>query len=155
MFIVGGSSGRVPVYRLRRMDSSDKPWWLDDNAEIPEGVTVEGCNKPRVRTNYDTDEEKPWWLASSQSDVTEIHSKLKSKSTNDRLPPLEDRASPDGLEMPKVHESSAKSKRIFISSYSNIDDLLGGSACTPMSPLLDRIYHDSTPQMPTIEPSRM
>lgn len=81
------SSPKLP--RIRHVESGEIPWWLDENAEIPEGVetypnwvkedgtTADGRVIYKIR-KYDSDETS-WWLSSSEK--TNTHSS-KNKPTN-------------------------------------------------------------------------
>lgn len=86
--------------------------------------------------------EGAWWLTQNQQDQFEC----------DQIP-LGDRASPEGLEMPREeegrespydnvprrHNINKRPSQLFISKHTNIDEILGGS--TQMwSPIIDKLY---------------
>lgn len=75
--------------KMRHVESGEIPWWLDENAEIPEGVetypnwvredgtTADGRVIYKIR-KYDSDETS-WWMSSS--DKTNTHSS-QNRPTN-------------------------------------------------------------------------
>lgn len=133
----------------------------------------------------DQDLEQPWWMKTEESSEVAppiIENRQSVKSPFNPINnieydpmPLGDRASPEGLEdlhskhrlsasysFPVANEPSAPKniKKLYISRFENVDDLLGGS-CHTLSPmLLDRFsgdvfeeitpaqvrIHDSTPK---------
>lgn len=142
------------MHKIRHIDSGERSWWLSSSDNIPEMVQAQETKseKPKFAIRHQESGEKAWWLKSNSHSEEHNFDKLEV--------PLGDRASPDGLEMPKENEgrlspydnvpstkdSRGKGKKpasLFISRHKNIDDILG---CTPMwSPLMEKIfeYQDS------------
>ncbi|RZC35979.1 hypothetical protein BDFB_010671, partial [Asbolus verrucosus] len=132
-------------HKIRHIDSGERSWWLNSSENIPEMVQAQQTKteQPKFAIRHQESGGKGWWLQSNHSeefDVTQA--------------PLGDRASPEGLEMPKesegrlspydnvqVSERGGKKRptQLFISRHRNIDEILGG--CGGMwSPLMDRIF---------------
>lgn len=137
-------------YKIRHIDSGERAWWLSSNDNIAESVEksdkyeTNNCKFPYKSRHFHDDEEKPWWMKEDDNEDND----------SDVEAPLGDRASPEGLEMPKDEEFDRlspydnvprqKSKRpnqipLFISKHTNIDDILGGTTQL-LSPLMDRIF---------------
>ncbi|KAJ8954892.1 hypothetical protein NQ318_016831, partial [Aromia moschata] len=145
-------------HKIRHIDSGERAWWLNSTENISEMVQAKEDVKqsqPKFAIHHQDSDEKHWWL---QQKSTEEGRDSDNEFDHDQVP-LGDRASPDGLEMPKndegrhspydnVPQTRYKSKRpsqlpLFISKHTNIDDILGGS--TQMwSPLMDRIFSYGT-----------
>lgn len=148
------SRWRYPIKYVNRMqDDIEQPWWMKNDE--PE--------KTRSPSMEDRECAKIQQTAISCEDYTRL--------------PLGDRASPEGLEdmsskqrlsasysdYTDNKQSEKNDKKLYISRYANVDDLLGGS-CTLSSMLLDRFngdvfeeitpaqvrIHDSTAKMPFI-----
>lgn len=116
-------------------------------------VQVEGGRdepQPQYETHpHYTNDEKPWWFDRSDN------SGYQDDHDYDNQIPLGDRASPEGLEMPKDDEgrkspydnipaTQNKAKRpdnlsLFISKHTNIDEILGG-APQIWSPVMKNVY---------------
>ncbi|XP_057672689.1 FH1/FH2 domain-containing protein 1 isoform X3 [Diorhabda carinulata] len=124
-------------HKLRHIDSGERAWWLNSSENVSE--LVEGVQKDESKyaVRHRDTEETPWWL-DDQDQSNE--------------PPLGDRASPEGLEMPKDSEgrqspydnvpgsyTKIEIPRLFISKHTNIDEVLGGSTQV-WNPYLDKIY---------------
>lgn len=186
------------IYRIRHIESGEKAWWLDsDNSEHKgksgsksksettsrsesKSAAKENKLKPSYKITHIESGEKAWWLDTNNENHHE-----SDQSESDNEIPLGDRASPDGLEMPREEEQNRlspydnvtidKPKRpnhipLFISRHTNIDDILGGTGQL-LSPLMDRIFnynedykeidpgqvkiHDSTAQHGVIQPNRL
>ncbi|KAF5302688.1 hypothetical protein FQA39_LY10184 [Lamprigera yunnana] len=168
-------------YRIRHIDSGEKPWWFNSSENEAEVSTQSKSMKsePKYQIRHQKSGEKAWWLQTPPK--SNAHSSETSESDLDETQnlPLGDRASPEGLEMPKEEETSylkaKKPSSLFISKHKNIDDILGGaSQC--LSPLMEHIFnyqgrnqfeecqevrasqvkiHDSTPQHGVIHPNRL
>ncbi|KAF2897749.1 hypothetical protein ILUMI_08427 [Ignelater luminosus] len=137
-------------HKIRHIDSGERAWWLCSSENIPELINN---NKEEIKNvhkiSHQRSGEKAWWLGDSKE-----NSRDTSDTEGENEIPLGDRASPEGLEMPKESEqgrltpydnvpsTQMKPKRpdsLFISRHKNIDDILGGvSQC--WSPLMDRIF---------------
>ncbi|XP_050517614.1 uncharacterized protein LOC114335223 isoform X2 [Diabrotica virgifera virgifera] len=133
-------------HKLRHIDSGERAWWINSSENIPEMVQAQEDVKkiqPKFAIRHQDFEEKPWWLDGTQDG-----------NQNEDEPPLGDRASPEGLEMPKEEEAGRHSpydnvpgsysninqkSQLFISKHTNIDDILGGSTQI-WSPFLDKMY---------------
>ncbi|KAK4877347.1 hypothetical protein RN001_009853 [Aquatica leii] len=167
-------------YRIRHIDSGEKAWWLSSNENISE--CTKSNNEPKYKISRQLSGEKAWWLKTPPK--SNAHSSETSESdledTHDL--PLGDRASPEGLEMPREEEEQlfySKTKKpnsLFISKHKNIDDILGGTSQL-LSPLMEQIFnyqerkhsveeclevqpnqvkiHDSTAQHGIIHPNRL
>lgn len=136
-------------YKICHVKSGDKAWWLDSENSQNKTSSEE---KPKYSIRPIESGEKAWWIGSDNqkgedSDASESEDEI----------PLGDRASPEGLEMPKEEEQGRispydniplgehKLKRpnhipLFISRHTNIDDILGGSGQL-FSPLMSRIFN--------------
>ncbi|XP_045465037.1 FH1/FH2 domain-containing protein 3 isoform X2 [Harmonia axyridis] len=170
--------GRV-LYKIRKNDSMTSSWWNDSNENSNSGKLEgkEGQSQQTLDSEYlelhkirhiDSGE-RAWWLSSqeniaeaSQPDTEGVQSLIKIRHQDSGEPawwlqneeggdpvPLGDRASPEGLEMPKdegrlspydnVPESKVRPDTLFISKHTNIDDILGG-ASQMWSPLMERLF---------------
>ncbi|XP_076263924.1 uncharacterized protein LOC143198527 [Rhynchophorus ferrugineus] len=114
-------------HQLRHIDSGERAWWLNDD-DAPADTTEEPLPRPKFPITHQDSGERTWWMRENQDfDNQEV--------------PLGDRASPEGLEMPKdtegrlspydnvpsLRESEKKrAPSMFISKHQNIDDILGG-----------------------------
>ncbi|CAH1187826.1 unnamed protein product [Phyllotreta striolata] len=142
--------GKV-IYKMRKYDSDESSWWLSSSDK-----THTNTDSKRDQTNQEFPEqhklrhidsgERAWWLNSSEN-----LNELDNKGSQD-LPPLGDRASPEGLEMPKDEEGRRspydnvpstyrknKPPPLFISKHTNIDEVLGGTGQI-WSPFLEKSY---------------
>ncbi|XP_031347165.1 micronuclear linker histone polyprotein-like [Photinus pyralis] len=162
-------------YRIRHIDSGEKAWWLSSNENISEAASQpkSASKEPAYKITHQVSGERAWWMKTPPK--SHQHSS-DTESENEQNIPLGDRASPDGLEMPKEEEQISKLKKpnsLFISKHKNIDDILGGSNVS-LSPLMEQIFnyqerrrsfeevqpnqvkiHDSTPQRGVIQPARI
>lgn len=138
-------------HKIRHIDSGERAWWLCSNENIPELVNKKEEIKSGHKISHQRSGEKAWWLGDSKENSRDTSG---SDTEGENEIPLGDRASPEGLEMPKENEqgrltpydnvpsTQMKPKRpdsLFISRHKNIDDILGGvTQC--WSPLMDRIF---------------
>ncbi|VEN40371.1 unnamed protein product [Callosobruchus maculatus] len=120
------------MHQIRHIDSGEREWWLSQE------------NKAEEQQEPDRQQdsgEKPWWLQ-----------KEAENEFDNVTMPLGDRASPEGLEMPKDDEGRkspydnvpgtqrrTQKSSGYISRYMNIDEVLGGAATQIWSPLMDKI----------------
>ncbi|KAJ8980806.1 hypothetical protein NQ317_016173 [Molorchus minor] len=140
-------------HKIRHIDSGERAWWLSSSENVSEMVQpMEKVkqSQPKFAIRHQDSGEKSWWL---QQSTAEDNTYSENEFDQERVP-LGDRASPEGLEMPKddegrkspydnVPETRYKPKRptqLFISKHTNIDEILGGTAQI-WSPLMDRIFH--------------
>lgn len=147
-----GAKGDKKVYKIRPIESGEKAWWLEsensDNKSDPK-------SKKPYTISHVASGERAWWLEANNHD----YYNQSDESDSDNEIPLGDRASPEGLEMPREEEQNRlspydnvgrdKPKRpnhipLFISRHTNIDDILGGSGLS-LSPLMDRIFSYQEP----------
>ncbi|KAK0097923.1 hypothetical protein PV326_012695 [Microctonus aethiopoides] len=155
------------VNRIRHVDSGEKPWWMDSNSNIPEGI--QKLSPEIVESNSSSD-------GSSESfDKLDIRSTLPVVTSNIQpvrsisrfpiefpapptdKPPLGDRASPEGVENPSecyedsmssydnVHRRKSHRKRpsnlpLFIGNHTNIDDILGETVTPHYSNVMSQIH---------------
>lgn len=166
-------------YRIRHIDSGERPWWMNSNDNIPGENKTKDESKDKIsRFNQmwrQQSGEKAWWLMSNPN-IPDGIKKLSSSDTdsddsdkNDE--PLGDRASPEGLETPQTEtgrlspydnvptQERQKPKRpthLFISRHTNIDDILGGSHQL-LSPLMDRImiYQEMAAECEEVDPAQV
>lgn len=139
-------------YKIRHIDSGERAWWLSSNENISEANSKQSDSKKVYKITHQGSGEKAWWLISPEISK-KSGQESDSETDGENGVPLGDRASPEGLEMPKENEgrltpydnvpnSGSKPKRpdsLFISRHKNIDDILGGvSQC--WSPLMNRIF---------------
>ena len=138
-------------HKIRHIDSGERSWWLTSSENIPEMVQAQETKteKPKYAIRHQESGDKAWWLKSNSH--SEDHDFDATHA------PLGDRASPEGVEMPKESEqgrlspydnvpvqsrSESKGKKLeklFISKHCDIDEILGG--CGPMwSPLMEKIF---------------
>ncbi|XP_018575377.1 dentin sialophosphoprotein-like, partial [Anoplophora glabripennis] len=140
-------------HKIRHIDSGERSWWLNSSENISEMVqATEGSNQNQAKyaIRHQDSNEKAWWL---QQNTSEQNRDSEYEFDQEQVP-LGDRASPEGLEMPKEDEhrlspydnvrTNQRAKRpsqlsFFISKHTNIDDILGGSTQI-WSPLMDRLY---------------
>ncbi|XP_063698842.1 FH1/FH2 domain-containing protein 3 isoform X3 [Culicoides brevitarsis] len=161
-----------PGFKIKSIQSGERAWWLGSDSD-KSGKTSRNSLR---------------WTEEENEQVTEeIERVLERANQNEELG---DRASPEGVEdrkspydnvplvttvtikLPSKTVTPVKSepeKPKFISRYSNIDDILGGttSLCNAFSPISDRIFafeecqeispdqvkiHDSSAQIPIIKP---
>lgn len=144
----------IEKHKLRHIDSGERAWWLNSSENISEMVhATQGSNQNQTKyaIRHQDSGEKAWWL---QPNTSEQNRESEYEFDQEQIP-LGDRASPEGLEMPKEDESrqspydnvptnQQKIKRpsqlsFFISKHTNIDEILGGSTQI-WSPLMDRLY---------------
>ncbi|KAL3284449.1 hypothetical protein HHI36_018608 [Cryptolaemus montrouzieri] len=135
-------SEHLELHKLRHIDSGDRSWWLSSQENLAEDTqNVNSLDVPKYNIRHQDSGEPAWWLQ-NEDDGGE----------NDNQIPLGDRASPEGLEMPKeegrlspydnvpdVH-SKIRPNTLFISRHTNIDDILGGPSQI-WSPLMEKIFH--------------
>lgn len=143
---------KYPIKYVNMQDDIDQPWWMQTEA-TPEPATP----------------------ANEQQLCAEIQNTIDKACLDFTGLPLGDRASPEGLEdigsknrlsasynfaNDGIQKATKSAKKVFISRFENVDDLLGGSCHT----LIDRFsgdvfeeitpaqvrIHDSTAQMPFI-----
>ncbi|XP_066260324.1 FH1/FH2 domain-containing protein 3 [Euwallacea similis] len=130
----------LETHHLRHIDSGEREWWInDDDTSVP-ASREEVPEKPAYAIRHQQSGERAWWLQESQE--------------SDRPEPLGDRASPEGLEMPRDSEGrlspydNVPSLReegkkqlvsLFISRHTNIDDILGGTGQL-WSPIMNKIF---------------
>ncbi|XP_030745970.1 uncharacterized protein LOC115874811 isoform X2 [Sitophilus oryzae] len=127
----GGGLDFHEKHKLRHIDSGERAWWLNDDDTQQSEIVQEVQPKTKTMIRHQESGEKPWWLGEENHE----------ESYESQEIPLGDRASPEGLEMPKDDEGrnspydnvpglqeSAKqpSQSMFISKHRNIDELLGG-----------------------------
>lgn len=133
----------MEMHKLRHIDSGERAWWMNDDdvslemVEPKEGMTE---NKPKYAIRHQDSGERAWWLQDSHE--------------FDYQEPLGDRASPEGLEMPKddegrlspydnvppvAQQSKKNAPHLFISKHTNIDEILGGTGQL-WSPLMNNIF---------------
>lgn len=141
-------------HQIRHIDSGERSWWLNSSENISEMVhATEGSNQNQTKyaIRHQDSGEKAWWL---QTNASERNKESEYEFDQEQIP-LGDRASPEGLEMPREDESRqspydnvpTNQQRIkrpsqlsfFISKHTNIDDILGGSTQI-WSPLMDRLF---------------
>jgi hypothetical protein len=136
-------------HKIRHIDSGERSWWLNSAENIPEMVQARESKteQPKFAIRHQESGEKAWWLKSNSH----------SEEFDATQAPLGDRASPEGVEMPKEGQEGRlspydnvpvqnrggskgrKPSNLFISRHTNIDEILGG--CGQMwSPLMDRIF---------------
>ncbi|XP_050308559.1 LOW QUALITY PROTEIN: uncharacterized protein LOC126744971 [Anthonomus grandis grandis] len=134
-------SGLGEGHKLRHIDSGERAWWANDE-ELPDqsqGIKENNCEKIRYPIRHQESGESAWWLQEEDQE------------------PLGDRASPEGLEMPKDDEQGRLSpydnvpinrvaekkhdqiSSLFISKHTNIDDILGGTGQL-WSPMMDKMF---------------
>lgn len=145
-------------YHIRHIDSGEQPRWFGSAEDIPQ---EENRHPQSYKIHHQRSGEKAWWLGSGKSPKKSSDDESSSSESEDNVP-LGDRASPEGLEMPKEVEKGrlspydnvpiCKQKRpnaLFISRHTNIDDILG-SVSQSLSPLMNRIfgYHESEDASP-------
>ncbi|CAH0547375.1 unnamed protein product [Brassicogethes aeneus] len=135
-------------HKLRHIDSGERAWWMSSSENVSEMVQPqeEQENKSKYAIRHQDFDEKPWWLNNNEIN--------QSDNESDSEIPLGDRASPEGLEMPKdegrlspydnVPEQESRDKKrinmtLFISKHTNIDDILGGSGQL-WSPVSDEMF---------------
>lgn len=140
-------------HKIRHIDSGERAWWLNSAENIPEMVQLqeEQENKSKYAIRHQDSGEKPWWLGNPE--------KAESDNESENEVPLGDRASPEGLEMPKdqgrlspydnvpvmVDKNKKRNMNLFISKHTNIDDILGGTAQL-WSPVMDKMFsYDGKP----------
>uniref|UniRef100_A0AAR5QKK1 FH2 domain-containing protein n=1 Tax=Dendroctonus ponderosae TaxID=77166 RepID=A0AAR5QKK1_DENPD len=132
----------LETHKLRHIDSGEREWWINDDetsAEVEAKHEIGSTAKYAIR--HQDSGEKAWWLQDNQE--------------FDSQEPLGDRASPEGLEMPKDTEAGRLSpydnvpmlgetnrkgvSSLFISKHTNIDDILGGTGQL-WSPIMNKIF---------------
>lgn len=138
-------------HKLRHIDSGERAWWMNSSENVSEQDKNQDqyqdvkANKSKYPISRQDSGERAWWLEHDNDNQHDEYS-------NENLPPLGDRASPEGLEMPKDEEGRQspydnvpstyrknKPPSLFISKHTNIDDILGGSS-QMWSPFLDKTY---------------
>lgn len=129
------------THKLRHIDSGEREWWANDDETSAEVETKREIGQAKYAIRHQDSGEKAWWLQDNQE--------------FDSQEPLGDRASPEGLEMPKDTEAGRLSpydnvpmlgeasrkcvSSLFISKHTNIDDILGGTGQL-WSPVMDKIF---------------
>ncbi|CAG9824325.1 unnamed protein product [Phaedon cochleariae] len=137
-------------HQIRHIDSGERDWWLNSSENISEMVQAKSVKevKPKYAIRHQDSGEEPWWLQQEKPVVDNDENEYDQNQI-----PLGDRASPEGLEMPKqtegrlspydnIPETRIQAKRpshLFISRHTNIDDVLGGSN-QMWSPFLNKTY---------------
>lgn len=202
---VDTSEGTKSIYRISHIRSGERAWWLEDNDANNSNKSVSNMDETDNSANFTfkikriESGEKAWWLTednettddnttsdfrfnlneSVQRNPSSYYSERQPDRiyNNDKLMPLGDRASPEGLEDLNntgrlspydnfVKTSDKTLKKTFISRHENIDDLLGGS-CHTLNPMrldcfaenntFEKILptqvrvHDGTAQKPYVE----
>lgn len=126
----------LELHKIRHIDSGERAWWMGSQEDITEHTGAEEEQKePLITIRHQDSGEPAWWLENGEME--------------DQLP-LGDRASPEGLEMPKeegrlspydnVPIAKVRPDTLFISKHTNIDDILGGSS-QMYSPLMEKIFN--------------
>lgn len=175
-------------------ESDEKPWWMNNESEsdkYKKSASTSSKKGFKFSLRHIESGETAWWLnddslkskkkeSSPESQISNSEEPTNIDDTTYDIPPLGDRASPEGLEddtqlgrispydnIPLKNSNLKDKPKLFISRHTNIDDLLGGS-CHLLSPVMDRItakeffeeitpdqvrIHDSTAQMPIIQRS--
>ncbi|KAK9886772.1 hypothetical protein WA026_018425, partial [Henosepilachna vigintioctopunctata] len=130
----------LDLHKIRHIDSGERSWWLGSQENIAD-TSEDKVEVPKCKIRHQDSGEPAWWLQ-NDDDGPE----------NEDQVPLGDRASPEGLEMPRTegrlspydnvptNECKFRPNTLFISKHTNIDDLLGGSAQI-WSPLMEKIFH--------------
>lgn len=175
-------------------ESDEKPWWMNNESEsdkYKKSASSSSKKGFKFSLRHIESGETAWWLnddslkhkkkeSSPDSQISNSEEITNIDDTTYDIPPLGDRASPEGLEddtqlgrispydnIPLKNSNLKDKPKLFISRHTNIDDLLGGS-CHLLSPVMDRVnakdffeeitpdqvrIHDSTAQMPVIQRS--
>lgn len=175
-------------------ESDEKPWWMNNESEsdkYKKSASTSSKKGFKFSLRHIESGETAWWLnddslknkkkeSSPESQISNSEEITNIDDTTYDIPPLGDRASPEGLEddtqlgrispydnIPLKNSNLKDKPKLFISRHTNIDDLLGGS-CHLLSPVMDRVtakeffeeitpdqvrIHDSTAQMPIIQRS--
>lgn len=151
-----------PSKSVRRNDSGNSTWWLDSDKSNSEAYRPAECVESHKIRHIDSGE-REWWVnddeASSKEDPKPKYT-IRHQESGERAwwmqdqEPLGDRASPEGLEMPKDNEGrlspydnvpnlrdGVKNEvpPLFISKHTNIDDILGGTGQL-WSPVMNKIF---------------
>ncbi|CAH1986073.1 unnamed protein product [Acanthoscelides obtectus] len=137
------------MHQIRHIDSGERSWWLNQENETEEQQQAPADQSQipsKFPVRHQDSPEKPWWLQDRESNK-EADNDFDSVNM-----PLGDRASPEGLEMPKDVEGRKspydnvpsmqrrpQKGAAYISRYMNIDEVLGGAATQMWSPLMDQI----------------
>lgn len=117
----------LDTHKLRHIDSGEREWWINDDEASKDDP------KPKYTIRHQESGERAWWMQDQE--------------------PLGDRASPEGLEMPKdnedrlspydnvpdLREGVKNTPPLFISKHTNIDDILGGTGQL-WSPIMNKIF---------------
>ncbi|KAL4717689.1 hypothetical protein ACJJTC_000838 [Scirpophaga incertulas] len=178
----------LPLRRIRHIESGERPWWLSSGNNIPEGIEKLPTPPPQQESDSSDSEEVSDYIHTSK--IPPFPLSLPDEES------LGDRRSPEGLETPKdsedyrgrtsPYENNYHSRRrtyrqnsmdMYISRYTDIDDILGTSGQIH-SPFMDSIFarrsgqisfnddeceeinptqvriHDSTAQRPVIKKLR-
>lgn len=164
---VKNTSDFAQPFKIRHIDSGERSWWTNSNDNVSDikdnNEVKEENNKQKLhKLRHQDSGERAWWLMSQPNipqGVENLNEGLSDSDLDDEKhdEPLGDRASPEGLEMPREVETGRlspydnvpstdlpKVKRplhipLFISRHTNIDDILGGTNHM-LSPLMDRIF---------------
>ncbi|XP_055914010.1 uncharacterized protein LOC129947470 isoform X3 [Eupeodes corollae] len=145
------------IFNVRHVESGERPTWLTQNNDDEKPPRIQHNLKESEGESDEEEEEAE--ESENDEEVCNVTNDNDNNTLMERLPPLGDRASPDGLEDPTKHRKSPyessipmmkqtqidcngtangfNAQKLFISRHTNIDELLGGS-CRPMSPLIDR-----------------
>lgn len=164
------------------VQSEEQPTWMSNSDSH--------LKYPIKYVNMQDDIDQPWWMqtdgttgANASTNTNQVCEEIQDAIDKVNLDftglPLGDRSSPEGLEdinsknrlsasynfsSENIEKVQKNVKKVFISRYENVDDLLGGSCHTLNPMLLDRFsgdvfeeitpaqvrIHDSTAQMPFI-----
>lgn len=151
-----------PTYRISHIRSGERAWWMSSPDNTNELETHNETDKSESYRNFAfkirrfESEERDWWCSDDGNAVeTEEISKItKNADFIDNKMPIGDRASPEGLEdavnndngrsspYDNVRTDDIRSKKLFISQHTNIDELLGGTHT--LNPMLLTHFDDGS-----------
>lgn len=163
-----------PGFKIRSVQSGERAWWLASDSEKSGKTSRNSIRWTEEENEQVTEEIERVLLANENGAATlgqraspegvENHADSR-KSPYDNVPNEPRVAVPQVAKVPTPNDQEKR----YISRYSNIDDILGGttSLCSTFSPISERIFafeecqeispdqvkvHDSTPQIPIIKP---
>lgn len=163
-----------PGFKIQSVQSGERAWWLASDSD-KSGKTSRNSIRWTEEENDQVTEEIERVLAANESAAAALGARTSPEGVEDHAgsrKSLYDNVTNElqtVVAQEKKVQTPIEQEKQYISRYSNIDDILGGttSLCNAFSPISDRIFafeecqeispdqvkvHDSTPQMPIIKP---